>query len=1134
MEHRPLRHEKVRFRRNEIARLEALPSAVGQDEHWQARRPIGHRLLLWAAFVATGMASLAAVVVAGVYAISVWGIGNDRIRIEAERAIEAAIGIDVDAALGGIRLSVDPSKLLVLAVDDVSVKTAADGAALLDADALTFDVRLLPLISGRLELGGIKVAGAHLAAPAPQAGERDLFASLEDEHGLVDPDKAAAAVFGAVHELLDAVDRGAPSVELSDIEIGFSGQSIVIKQAAFSPDGAGVGIAASIFAGGREANVTGKAARNASSHRISELQLSVSAAAPSDAVAVSDTEKVPEQRDRIGAFEIAINGAEGIGGDASRLALAAKVDDFAFSIDKDHFMAGSGSLAATVETGTGKLEIERLRLLSGRSQFEFHGAVGPKPSSDRDTTPSYRYELISDGSTVSPDRSPEPALPIYARVAGWYEVAARKFIIEQFGVRTRGGELLGTANVEFVDDGAPGIFLAATIPSMPVSHVKQLWPFAAAAGARRWAMANMFGGVVTDSSIQYHVAPRRLGNGVPLSHEEVSGRFKVDGTRFDIAGRLPPVRDASGVIEFAGNDVDVTLSSGTAYMPSGRWVSAANGKLAIHGANKSPLVGKLDIDVKGSADAVTELASYEPIRATQRTGMAAGDFSGSVEGNVKADIPLIGDFKGRELPFLVSLDFEGLALGPPVEGQKVTEADGTIIVDPDKAVIKAKAKLNGATSELDIVEPFGEGAKGRKRDIQMVLDDKARATLVSGLGDMLSGPVKVKFDASNKDDQSIEADLTDAVVSIPWAGWSKGKGIAATVKFDLDNDGDTTRLSNFDLNGKSFGVKGDVTLVRGALTSATFDSVRLNRGDDVSVTIKAAGKGYAVDVRGAAVDARSIIKTYLSDEAVSGTSSNSKSPPVSVNLVVDRLTGFHDETLSGAKLEVSVAGGALRSMVASAASDQGGAIAVRNGAEGNRRFLEMQSADAGSILRFLDIYRHMEGGTIRLAMSGPSTGSMKGQVDATNFTLVNEPKLASMVSKPLPGDSRTLNEAVRGDMDTSRVRFERGFAALEKRSGYLALDRGVLRGPLIGTTFQGTLYDEQGNMDMTGTFMPAYGLNRIFGEIPLVGLILGNGRDRGLIGVTYRLSGKAAEPKLQINPLSVIAPGIFRSIFEFR
>ena len=143
-------------------------------------------------------------------------------------------------------------------------------------------------------------------------------------------------------------------------------------------------------------------------------------------------------------------------------------------------------------------------------------------------------------------------------------------------------------------------------------------------------------------------------------------------------------------------------------------------------------------------------------------------------------------------------------------------------------------------------------------------------------------------------------------------------------------------------------------------------------------------------------------------------------------------------------------------------------------------------------------------------------------------------RLASIVSTTPSGDRRSLNQAIRKDIDTSRVKFERGYATIVKAPGRLDLDDGILRGPLIGLAFGGTLYDKAGNMSMAGTFMPAYGLNRIFGEIPLVGMILGNGSDRGLIGVTFRLSGNANKPSLQVNPLSAIAPGIFRSIFEFR
>ena len=59
----------------------------------------------------------------------------------------------------------------------------------------------------------------------------------------------------------------------------------------------------------------------------------------------------------------------------------------------------------------------------------------------------------------------------------------------------------------------------------------------------------------------------------------------------------------------------------------------------------------------------------------------------------------------------------------------------------------------------------------------------------------------------------------------------------------------------------------------------------------------------------------------------------------------------------------------------------------------------------------------------------------------------------------------------------------------------------MLRGPLIGSTFQGTLYDKKGRMDMTGTFMPAYGLNRIFGEIRALDL----GFLPGFVGERFRL-----------------------------
>ena len=66
-------------------------------------------------------------------------------------------------------------------------------------------------------------------------------------------------------------------------------------------------------------------------------------------------------------------------------------------------------------------------------------------------------------------------------------------------------------------------------------------------------------------------------------------------------------------------------------------------------------------------------------------------------------------------------------------------------------------------------------------------------------------------------------------------------------------------------------------------------------------------------------------------------------------------------------------------------------------------------------------------------------------------------------------------------------------------------------------------------MAISGAFIPAFGLNNMPGSIPLLGALFG-GRNEGLFGITYRLFGPLDEPQLTMNPISALAPGIFRKI----
>jgi hypothetical protein len=55
----------------------------------------------------------------------------------------------------------------------------------------------------------------------------------------------------------------------------------------------------------------------------------------------------------------------------------------------------------------------------------------------------------------------------------------------------------------------------------------------------------------------------------------------------------------------------------------------------------------------------------------------------------------------------------------------------------------------------------------------------------------------------------------------------------------------------------------------------------------------------------------------------------------------------------------------------------------------------------------------------------------------------------------------------------------------------------------------------------------------MFGRLPFVGPLLG-GQNEGLLGVTYEVVGPPHAPTLRVNPISAVAPGFLRKLFEFR
>ena len=105
-------------------------------------------------------------------------------------------------------------------------------------------------------------------------------------------------------------------------------------------------------------------------------------------------------------------------------------------------------------------------------------------------------------------------------------------------------------------------------------------------------------------------------------------------------------------------------------------------------------------------------------------------------------------------------------------------------------------------------------------------------------------------------------------------------------------------------------------------------------------------------------------------------------------------------------------------------------------------------------------------------------------------------------------------------------------ASFERSPGRLKIQDAVIYNPTMGLTTQGLIDFEHNQIDVSGSFVPAYQVNTMLTKIPLVGLLLSGGQNDGVFGVSYRVHGPMSGPTLTVNPLSAIAPGIFHRILS--
>ena len=114
------------------------------------------------------------------------------------------------------------------------------------------------------------------------------------------------------------------------------------------------------------------------------------------------------------------------------------------------------------------------------------------------------------------------------------------------------------------------------------------------------------------------------------------------------------------------------------------------------------------------------------------------------------------------------------------------------------------------------------------------------------------------------------------------------------------------------------------------------------------------------------------------------------------------------------------------------------------------------------------------------------------------------------------------------------IRFKRLVGEFAFQNGVMTTDLIRAYGDSLGITAQGEVDFERSISDLRGTVVPAYSVNQVLGEIPLLGLVLTGGKGQGVFAVTYRLTGDLEDPEVSVNALSALTPGFLRGLFTAR
>jgi hypothetical protein len=714
-------------------------------------------------------------------------------------------------------------------------------------------------------------------------------------------------------------------------------------------------------------------------------------------------------------------------------------------------------------------------------------------------------------------------------VRGRFDPQRQRFDLDQGDVAGKDVSFAVSGNLDY-SGAEPHVALGFAAQQMSVTAFKQIWPIMLSTRVRAWVLEHLDNGAIerVDVAINAPLSTLQTG-GPPVPDDGISIEVVTTGATIRPVEGLPPITDADLVTRINGRVATIALGRGTVDLGTGRKLTVTNGLFEVPDTqvNKPPARARLRVD--GPVPAAAELLASDRLKEFSGAPIDPASSRGTVTAQVGVSLALDPDAQPGATNYTITTDVTNFAVDKFVMSYKIEASTLRITANNQGYQVKGDVRIAGTPASIEYRKMRDEpDAQFR---LQATLDDAARARFGVDLSGAVVGPIAVRLAgkvAINSDQDSrfsVDADLTQAKIDNLVPGWSKPAGKPTRAAFTYVGKQKSARVEDIVIEGSGTSVKGSVEIdPKGEFISANLPVFALSDGDKASLRADRTPDGLLrVVMRGDVVDGRGLVKA-----SIGGTPRDQKAhgiADIDLDVKLGAVAGFNGEALRALDLRVTRRAGVVRSFAMNGKlgvdSTLLGDMRGRNSNGGGKPVIYIESNDAGSLFRFTDTYPRMMGGQMWVAMDPPTLDHVPqdGVLNVRDFSIRGEAALDRVVSGA-PGGAPN-------GVEFSRMRVE-----FTRQPGKMALRDGVVRGPIVGATIDGFIDYANNDVRLRGTFVPLYGLNNAFGQIPIVGLFLGGDKE-GLLGITYEVVGLPGRSVLRVNPISAVAPGLLRKFFEF-